>query len=128
MNGGGAVELFLQGMLDIVDLIVYFQQISLCGNLCVKGNDASAGTIVMNDEIVNTVNYGRGIHHIFNFMYQLRIRLLSKKRIQRIFHSGNACVENEESDKKTKPAIQKESGILADHCGCKYQSGGDRVA
>ena len=53
MDDGITAELFAQILFDVVDHIVRFDEVGVGGNLRVKGDHHTSGTVVVNDEIVD---------------------------------------------------------------------------
>ena len=56
-------------MLNVVNLIVDNQQISVGGNLSVEGKNQSAWTVVMDNQVMHAVDKGMGKNDLFDFLY-----------------------------------------------------------
>ena len=69
MDGGRTIQFVLKLMLNVVNLIVDNQQISVGGNLSVEGNNQSAWTVVMDNQVMHAVDKGMGKNDLFDFLY-----------------------------------------------------------
>ena len=60
VDGGRTIQFVLKLMLNVVNLIVDDQQISVGGNLSVEGKNQSAWTVVMDNQVMHAVDKGMG--------------------------------------------------------------------
>ena len=81
MYGGGTVQLFLQLFFDIVYLIVDLQDIAACRHLGVEGDHETAGTIVMDDQVMNALDRGVSGDKGLDILYKVLLGRLPKQGI-----------------------------------------------
>ena len=69
VDGGRTIQFVLKLMLNVVNLIVDNQQISVGGNLSVEGKNQSAWTVVMDNQSCMPWTRGWARTDLFDFLY-----------------------------------------------------------
>ena len=69
VDGCGAVQFVLKLVLDVVNLVVDDEKISVSRNFGVEGEYQSSWTVVVDNQVVHAVDKGMGKNDLFDFLY-----------------------------------------------------------
>ena len=112
----------------IVDLIVEIQYVFGRRHLRMEGDHHPAGAVVVDDQIMDADDTGVSHHQLADAGDKFRRRRRAQQRIQGIPGSADAGPEDERGHQNTAPAVDLQTGELADQRGGQHGGGGDAVA
>ena len=128
MNHRMAVQSVSQVMLNQIYHIVHSQNITLSRNFCVQGNQYSAGTVIVDDQIMNTNDTLISHNNIIDLLHKFRIRCLTKQRTDRIFGSVDTGKTDEQTNYDAAVTIYLNSGKVCYQGGNQDYSSGSSIA
>lgn len=123
-----AAQTLLELFFHIVDLIVEIQHVFGRRHLRMEGDHHPAGTVVVDDQIMDADDTGVGHHQPADAGDEFRRRRRAQQRVQGIPGGADTGPEDERSHQNTAPAVDLQTGELADQRGGQYGGGGDAVA
>ena len=127
VDGYGAVQFVLKLVLDVVNLVVDDEKVSVSRNFGVEGEDQSSRAVVVDNQVVHAVDKWMGKNDLFDFLYQIFFRSLTEKGINGILHGCDSGIEDKNTHQDTESSVQHQSGKLTDDGGKENQAGGNGV-
>lgn len=101
VDDGITAELLTQILLDVVDHIVRFDEVGIGGDLCVQRDHHASGTVVVDDEIVNTCYALVRVDDIGDLVNERLFGGRAEQRIHRFLGGANARDQNEDRYENT---------------------------
>ena len=95
MNTNHNIQLFADDLFNLIYNLVNFKYVCIAGNLCVHRGNYSAGSVIVNNKVVNTDYALLGKHKLLNAFNELRVGSLSQKISYNILNDFYACKNND---------------------------------
>ena len=99
-------------MLNQVDHIMHGQNITIRRDLSMQGDQHPAGTVIVNDQVVDADDTFIRHDDIIDLLHKLRVRCLTKQRTDGILGGTDAGQTDEQSHDNTTVAVNLESGKM----------------
>ena len=105
VDHGVTVQSVPQLMLNSVDHVVESQDVSVCGNFCMEGDQDSSGAIVVDDQIVDPKHILVGHDDFINLPHKFFVRSLAQQGTDSILGGVEAGPADKKSHQHAAPAV-----------------------
>ena len=123
-----AAQLFPQLLFHVVDLIVELQHVFRGGDLRVDGDHHPAGTVVVDNEVMDTQDALVGHDDVPDLGDKFMGGRRAQQRVQCVLGSVEAGPEDEGGHQDAAPAIDHEAGEMSRQRGDEHRQRGGAVA
>ena len=128
VDDGVAVQLRLELALNVVDLVVDFQQVGLGGDLRVEGDHQPPGAVVVDQQVVDADDGGVGQHQRGDLVHELLGGRGAQQGIDGVLCGVEAGKEDEGGHGHAAPAVDLQPREAGDQGGDEHRGGGHGVA
>ena len=127
MDDGFTSEFLIQLPFNVIDHVMELKDIFVPRNFQMQGDHAAAGTVVMYDQIMDTVYFGMGHDNGTDFPDKCLVRSFSEKRVHGVFDRFYSGIEDENGYQQTAKSIDIDGCQAHNNHGCQNHRGGNGV-
>ena len=114
VDNGITAELFAKILFDIVDHIMRFDEVGIGGDLCVKGDHHTSGTVVVDDEVVNPFHAFVCVYDIGDLVNEGFFGRRTEQGVHRFLGGANAREQDERRNDDTAICIDIDMSKMGD--------------